>query len=61
MHWKEKRCEGGVEESCEYFNQINIKHKLDETGKIVTCLEKQLNYGFVFYFLTAHSAVKKTE
>lgn len=49
MQWKEKNCVGGVEETCKYFNQINIKHKLDKTGKIITCLEKQLNWGFAFF------------
>ena len=50
---------GGVEETCKYFNQINIKHKLDKTGKIITCLEKQLNWGFAFFKKTAHAAVRK--
>lgn len=42
MQWKKKNCVGGVEETCKYFNQIYIKHKLDKTRKIITCLEKQL-------------------
>ena len=50
---------GGVEKTCEYFNQINIKLKLDKTGKIITCLEKQLNQGFVCFKKTAHAALRK--
>lgn len=40
---KTEKLWGGTEETYKYFNQINIKHKLDETGNIITCLEKQLN------------------
>lgn len=61
MQWKQKNCGGGVEETCKYFNQINIKHKLDETGKIITCLEKQLSWSFVlFFFLTADAVVRNS-
>lgn len=59
MRWKEKNCVGGVEKTCKYFNQINIKLKLDKTGKIITCLEKQLNQGFVCFKKTAHAAIRK--
>lgn len=35
MQRKEKNCEEGAKESCKYFNQINIKHKLDKTENII--------------------------
>lgn len=57
---KTEKLWGGTEETYKYFNQINIKHKLDETGNIITCLEKQLNWSFLLFFpLTANAVVRK--